>query len=460
MNPNISRRLQDLIDRTLRGTEQAVFVPSCIFHNPDTEFRLVARYVKDITILQDFVGSYSDNIQMAIDLRLDEFRQLLDNMQGLLATVVLQPYDHDKSSICYSQAPISIDGKVFIDSQQDIEKMFGATVMDEENPSTPTQASTNYTFQFHLLEPKEYACRHVQFNMMSHGITMQAVLVWIAQQLNLDDARIVTPDNQESYDNFIIPPMQDISTIFSLLQERYGVYSKGMGYYITNKTLYVYPAYDPEYEGESDEGVIHLINAPELYYMGLKHYHHKVDNDVYVVSPTKAKVEPLNTAGAENLGTLHLSTNADSVLDRFAAVDKKGRLNRSKDDITSIGANNSAANMASGIQNTKYLGNRTNIYQSTSEMAKTDGTKLQTGWLRAMPRIFRPGQKVVYHFDAKGGNYKTQKGILQRVVYSGHLEPSDTEKPWLTFDCFMDIHLEADKSVDPTPQTIQANSYL
>lgn len=451
-----SQRLQDKISEGLDGDISCVFSPVCILHNPNTEFKYECRYIKNVGIFQDFITSYMDIIQIGTNVTPGEYAEILANLQDMECTLILYPYDDKNLRMIYTQDPIILQWRVLVDEQVDLEKkfninMFGdskneAGIDDPNAHMTAEQHSTTVPFVFHICEPEAYTMRHLQFNSVFSELTPEALTHWICQKMGVDEnVNIIPPDHKATLENVVIPPMHNLASIFPLIQKRYAIYSKGLGYYYTDKAFYIFPAFDTTKETSPVKGTLHVINAPEKYFQGLDHYHNTVDDDVLVVSVTPVSVKPMNMEGTENSGNVHVSTNADKMRDNFVNVSPEGKVTRGKDDIAVVAMQNQAGNVQKDIQHVSYRGERTNVFESTSEMAMVNGTLMTTGWLRAYPRLIKPGQNVLYHFDAKRSLYKTQKGRILRAFYAGNVHTSETNKPWVSFNANLEIHLEADK---------------
>lgn len=442
-----SERLKNKISEALSGTESCVFAPLCIFSNPDTGYKYTCRFITDLIFVQDFLGAYMDNIQVTFNVTPDELREMLSNMQNLECTLILRPVNDSSFQLIPEQESIIYETKVFIDDQVDLAKKFNINafgVGDNNEKQIFEQSAATFPYTVHLIEHDAYNMRHVQLNSMFNDTDVESILHWSSQCFGAENVQIVPPNNKHKYSNLIIPPMHDISSLYPFLQERYGIYSKGLGYYFSDKTLYIYPAFDTDRNTSPVEGVVHILNAPEKYFLGMNRYHCKKDDDILLVSVTRADVKPLNTEGSENFGNVHVSVNADGTRDNFMKIGNDGKVTRNTKDITMIQMQNSAGNMNGSMQNMHYQGERSNIYVSTSKMAAYDGTLLRTGWLKAIPRLLKPGQNICYHFDETGSDYKVQDGRILRVVYTGKLHSGSVNETWMTFSANIEAKLDPD----------------
>lgn len=465
-----SQRMTDKIVEILsdEGKLSCVYTQKCTFTNPQTGFTFEPRYIKQLNIQQDFTNSYMDMMTMKIEVRPKELKDLLTNMNGLEVNIILQPIDVKDLWILYDRDPIIIDAKVFQDQQVDLEKAINvnnienATAPEEaedaQNSGTPDSQQATIEYEFHMLEPAAYNLRHRQMNATFNGANMESTIQWIAQALEVENIKIVPPDNKDTYENLVIPPGHDISSVLPYLQERSGIYSKGLGYYICNKTLYIYPSFDTDRNTSPVDNVVHILNAPPDYYLGIDHYHREIDGDVWVVSTSKAELQPLNTQGTENAGNVHVSMNSYAAHDGSTNMDRKtGEVTRDPSStLTVVTLQNEAGNMSPDMQNVKYMGERNNIYSSTTAMAAANLTMLNTAWQKATPWILEPGKTLVYHYDGRNGEYKTQTGRIMKLSFQGDAYQShEVTKPWISFTCSIVGILEADQQ---SPDTVQQNN--
>lgn len=445
MITHLDERLRKKIYEGMSGKELCVFQPTCILHNPDTEYKYRALTVSQVTIIQDFLLSYMDVIQITIKMRLEDYIELRNNLQNLECTFILAPYVTASSETSLTENQIIYESKVFLTEQTDVTKKINPQQLNLNNglPSTASQALILIDYSFNIITKTMHTMRQIQMNAILSSATLEDTLHWICQQLNIEQATIIPPDNTITYDTLIIPPMKNIGDIFTYLQERYGVYSKGLCYYYEGDTMYIFPSFDFDQSTSPVKEITQIISAPSSMFIGNTHYHNQVDDTLMIVTNNPAEMKPLNSQGAENIGTAHLSVNADGVMDKFITIEEDGTLKRSENDITTVSLQNTDGNISSDMQNIKFTGNRNNIYASTSALAAYNGTKLTVKWNFAYPWKIKPGENIEYHYEDKDEKYETKKGRVQRIVYASNMYKSNEPlQPLLYFSSVLDIFLE------------------
>ena len=457
---NINEKLKESISHAGSGIESCIYEPYLVLYN-SSGFQYQARYIKNFVISQDYVGNYMDEFQIAIDVTVHELMDILKNIQGLMAYIKLFPMDMvtldpGKGDI------LTFNLNVYIDDQQDPVKKFqpasfgdqGIEVKKGENDAlgaatTPQQAEAQTSFIFHGIEVSAYTMRHRQLNAICKDSDLKHILYWSAYHLGASDCHIIEPDNTTVYPYVVIPPMTGAAKLFPYLQERFGIYARGLAFYYSQGLMNVWPPFDTDTGVSLYDGVCHLINAPAKTYLGNDHYHVVDDKDLYIASITESTLEPLNTQATENRANVHLSSDADKLKDNWTQVNTEtNQVFRKADTLTAVLSANTARNMVSGATNVSFKGERVNLFQTSSDMAATDGTILKCGWAAAKPRLFLPGMNVVYHYEGQKGKYLSQKGRALAAFYSSSLVHSRTGTiPWLRFDAMLAVKLEAENTV-------------
>lgn len=453
------RLLGDKIYAALeKANESCVFKIECEVLNAATGYKFVPHRVIAFAIQQDFVNSYTDHTTMTIELMPVELQELLKNVQDLECVIKFTPIDGMSMSPIYEQEEIIYEKKIILPDMQDLEKKFNAgTYINTETKQYDTvkQQDIWIPLEMQLMDKDIYEIRHVQINAMFNDVTQEALLHWLGQQFKAKEVKCISPDNTRTFKNLIIPPMKDISTIFPYLQERYGVYSKGMGYYFMKGNLYCYPLWDTNMKTSPEDSVLHIYKGPEKYLLSMDRYHARIDKDVHIVSIAPVELSPQNQAGGENIGNVHMSTNAEAIYDQFAPINANGSITRDGSDITTVSLQNNAGNMTSNMQNVKFMGERTNLYQSTSEMASIDGTLAKIQWEVSYPHLVLPGQHVIYYYTGENNELKEVKGRVLAVSYLGQLHPSNELQPWFHFQSVMMVKLEAEQQSEAEVQQSQ-----
>lgn len=446
---HISKRLEAEINKVLEYGEFTVYKPKLVFHNPNTEYKETVDWINAFDIEQDFLDSYMTKYTLNIQVTYSQYLQLQKNAQDLECTIILYPYDTLTSTEVVKLPPTIIKTKVIM-NKIDLSKAFNNKTLGTEHKEdsaaarTPALAELTMNIPVYLVDPGIYDTRHMQINAILHNVTVEDVINWAAYQFGFEKIHIVKPTNTIRYNNLVIPPMQDIGSLFPYLQRTFGIYSTGLGYFVMGDELYMYPQYDKDINNSYTNKFIHIINAPKGQYHGTDSYSRLIDGDQWIVSITSTNVEDATIKGTENDGNVHVSSNPDNSRDGGVVINKNGKVVRPADNITVIQNTNSNP-MRSKAQVLKYVGQRSNIFTTTTQLAANDGVYMNTGWVRAKPMALLPGQCVLYHYDDKGDDYTVRKGRILKVSYNSKLEQcnSGTDR-LISFMAVIYAYLEPD----------------
>lgn len=452
----LDERLKDDLYTAIDGSKSILYRSEFVFLKPDADIELPA-LVESLIITQDFIGTYQDTIQITLRLPVAEYRKILENLQDMECTLTLYPVETEQLTDDLDKDPLILEYAVFLEGQVDLDKQVQSNIAgdnkeDGGTPMSSEQANPTVHPTFHLLSKKMRDIRKVQLNMVSREVDIETVIHWACQNFGMDQVVVIPPDNKAPISNFVIPPMKNLSNLFPYLQQRYGIYSKGLGYYYTNETLYMYPCFDTaEDTCPYKDAVVYLINGVGTMFRMSNVTSNWVENDLYIALTQTVKVSPVNTASSENKGDNLITVNADNTLDRLAPVGGDGKVIVNPNQ-TVIKRQNTATNMSSASQSVNYKDITSNIYQSTSELAADDGSILSTVWTGAQPFVLYPGQQVVYNYSSNDGDYKSTTGRLLAVRYVSATVGNDPRTPLLGFAAAISVFLEAEKKSDESFQ--------
>lgn len=463
MITEVSKRIQERILKAIDDTdEKCVFSIKCNLVDPNSDYKLEPRYVKAFSVEQDFYETYTDTVQIQIAITPEEQKEILAHMQDLECSLIFYRTDVKTGELQYDQDPIIKQFRVFMDNQVDLEKKFNANAFGDSETGqkmSAQQAGALTDFTMHLITKDLHDLRLATVNSLMVNQTVETAIQYACSTSGIKRIKMVTPDDTSSHPHIEVPQMKLFPDFFKHMQSTYGVYAKGLGYYITEEedetTISIYPQFDWAKDTTPEKMVLHIINAANSQYLGASKYHSQEDDDLYVIAVGKVDVKPLNSLGAENVGTAYMTANSEQMLDKFATIGTDGKVKVNDSVVTSVTSQNQAGNMSSGTQNIMYGGESNNLYENTTKMAAMNGTILTCAWLSAIPWMIQPGQNVTYHFDAANGEYHTQDGRILKITYMSKSHPSAASgAPVLTFGAIIQAFLEPDKkSEDQIQQT-------
>lgn len=383
---------------------------------------LINRFLLD----QDFIEAYMDHIEINISMRASELLLIFDGYQKLTCDVILrhiQPTTGIVKGIDIEGEPVYTfsNYKVIFKNKQDIRKKIPKKSLIPEdgrdfNIENQDMLFTDISLQ--LIKEEDYILRVKSFSFQLTESTVKDAILFMAHSCGISKIALIEPDNVDTISNIIIPPTHTLNTGLNYVQEIYGIYNKGLGFYYTDGILYVYP----RYETNSQMPKCPKENIPKFYYIGGSKYpnlevNHAVDinNNTHIVVNAASINKDMVDMGIENDGTAIMMMHADRVIDAWRSMAEApnaesariglGKMNVSKSHNTSVFALTECERKRIGIDPNitiaKYVFDQCNTYRNRLPINRYKRSVLQTAWENAIPYTFKPGYKVIWNYDGE-----------------------------------------------------------
>lgn len=392
--------------------------------NPDKNHIVKPLLVENYVIMQDFTKTYTDVVLLTVNVSPSEFFTLVNNHKNLNCTIISYPVLEGTRQVLYNfetkEPNISQEGwihtyRAVILGLQDIlqEININQLVKTENNNENDVLQSQRMKISLQLINTSSYDVRTRTFALPLRNVTVKQAIYAAANTLGIKNIYLQEPDNKQVYPHITFPAMQTLESFIPLLQKTYGIYKEGVEYYFTNDTLYIYPGY--KIDPNRNDPIVNIYKVPDNYYPGLFGYHSKdVDNNLYIVSDSIAKVEDKANANLENIGNNVLTLDTEKTLDLSRQVNGfKGTFN--SNNLLSITMKNVEGNTTNRNKSI-YLQGSSNPFQMSSLMMKDNKIEVTLGWHNPLPYLINPGQRCIYHYEDEVG-YKTKIGIIESVSY-------------------------------------------
>lgn len=397
-------------------------------------FEVTPFEVVKLTIEQNFNSSYTDEISLVVSLMPAQYLQMYDNSRGLKCSLKFTPTN--KNTMKRDSAPSIIkEYLVIFKDKSDIRKKYSkeALVPDTEGQMTQEQQGAMIPdAEFQLIDQSSYNLRKIKLNFIARQVTIKDAILLICKLCEIKKTAIVQPDNTKAYENFYIPPSLSFDQAMVFLQSYYGVYNKGLGFYYTDETLYVFP--ECETKPTTPE-------SAHLYYVGNNYTgndvnHAMADTITHIILNGFAKEQDLQDSGSEMDGTSMIIQDATRIIDSATTIGESGATGLGKVSVSELNTNMFSAGESD-------LGMTYNAYQPMFRFDDSNPYKLRellnayrrvivtTQWAAAVPFTFKPGYCVYYHYDgdniANGEQgatisatsmYTTKTGICSGVSYT------------------------------------------
>lgn len=379
---------------------------------------LVPYVIDDLTYTYDYISQCYDSIVVDATVSPKDYALMQDQGQSLQATVILT-YVTENNTRLSNPLPVKKKYRVLLMDAYDIRK----SVPDVQLYTTPT-----HKFSFRLIEDTVYQLRHTKLSFALQTGTMHSAIHALAHGYDISTMSLIDPDNTHTYDHIILPSYIGFSGSFGYLQSHFGVYMKGMTYYLTNSCLYIYPPYETN---PTSDRTITFFQVRTGQYGGLSCKHCKVGNDYQVIIDSQPHSQDLSIAGVENHGTGVSFINANTLTDGYTSIDaNKGAA--FNDDIGSVVSLTSARTMDASVNNIKHITATENPYPHMSLIAMHQASLMQVSWPGADPFAVIPNTKVVYCYDRNGTMLK-KTGIVEHAEFK--LSKMNTTGTMTMFGC-------------------------
>lgn len=417
----LSVPFQEAVDEHLEKITDNVMDITCTFFSAESDYKFVADYINGLAIVRNFTGSYTDLINLTVDFRPNEYVELVKNIKDLRCELVLKHYDTNTQEV--GEVIKTIDQRAIIKNREDILKKFpkGVFTPDETFTANEEHQSSRLAIEFDLIDNAIYLARKQRLHFILRKATVAETIKTIHNLYGFEKIYIVPPDNTEVYTNMIIPPMMSIGNIFKWLQhsDAYGVYELGLSYYYTEKTLYVYPLFDPS--PVITDGVVNIYDVGLNLYTGLHGYHTVDGKDTHVISNTGSTTIAQRDTRLENEGNSFVNLRPMELTDNWVDVQSEHFffLHQNVEQINQY----SIDGISDEIYTPTFVSTE-NSYRLKAELASATIDTVTLGWAHATPFTFFPGGRVAYHYENDKGEYTKVNAVCTEV--SHRISPSKT----------------------------------
>jgi hypothetical protein len=325
-----------------------------------------------------------------------------DQGENLMCLVTIT-YVNPDGAVVYTPAPKQTAYYAMLNSPRDIRR----GLPDVHAMTEPTMPIT-----VRLVEESVYAMRKTRLNSIYQTADMTKVIRDIAVQYGIKKIHMVPLDNTHVYDHVVIDSYQSIASIFGYLQTHYGLYTKGVNYFVTGGVLYVWPSYetDPTYDKSAlfyqvDHG--RFVGVPSMY---------RVDGTVTsAVINTEVHSYDLTIAGAENHATGFIFNRASRAGGGRTYIDQNDGAKFTEQQALTVSAVGARA-LASGSENTVHIKTTDNPFVKMSDITSMMASLATFKWSDCGLMLLDPCHKVVFYYDDKG--VMVQKtGVVENIRY-------------------------------------------
>lgn len=385
-------------------------------------FTVTPLKVTNFDIVQDFEDGYSDEINITVLMGAGDYDRYIypfrDNLEMVVYTQPVSGVSGTpiasliKESAKYRAVPHNVKSNV-VSANVDI-----AENKDELNKGNIKP----YTFQLldlNIEQLKSKSAGSAISRKCKVSELIRTVLGKASASVEVDDSvaikgvELVEPNNTKERDHVVIPQPCKFVNYIDELQNRVGIYSAGVGFYLSERLWWVWPLYDIT-RYETAKYRLDICCLPPNRFPGSDKTWLWTGNTLAVVSSSEANYSDFSDQLQLSAGNGVRFGKASTVMDGWANNNKNTMSVKRQDNNNEFVTNSRKTgvnNMVSGSQPFTD-----NIYREMSVLAKRQGAVMQLGWNFSAPRLLNPGQAVRLRY-VEGNNVRTLYGVVLKAEH-------------------------------------------
>ncbi len=389
-------------------------------------FTVTPLKVTSLTNVQDFESGYSDEINITVMMGVGDYDRFVYPYRDNLEMVV-----YDQPVVGTSGTPISSLKRTSYKYRaipHDVKSNVVAANVDiAENKDEINKGNIKeYTFQ--LLDNN---IEQLRGKMAGAPIArkvkvaeiIKTVLGKASASVEVDDSvsikgiELVEPNNTKQRDHIVIPPCKFIDYIDEL-QNRVGIYSSGVGFYLSERLWWVWPMYDIT-RFETAKYRLDICCLPPNRFPGGDKTWLWTGNTLVMVSSSQANYSDFSDRLQISSGNGLRFGKASTAMESWSSNDKNimsvKRQDNNNEFVTTqrkTGVNNLVPGSVPFTDN---------IYREMSNLASKQGAVMQLAWNFSAPKLLNPGQAVRLRY-VEGNNVRTLYGVILKAEHFSSLK--------------------------------------
>lgn len=388
-----------------------------------------AHNVVSLDVISDYVGKISDYIYITIEVYNGLHRILRTNNSKKLKVRVIRTLTNSKGEdVPNADIIIKVyDGYLTENISKEISNHEGSgsdSDVYEDNASlyeVDLQLVDPGLNEFRLIEVSG-VYRDTGLGNLIKGLLSTPVKHSDVVNYNVD---LYPVTNNRKYFQVRIPDGTRLVNIANHLQRRYGLYSAGVGQYLSDGMWYVYPLLDTSRFATMERRAI-IISVPTNEMVGLDNSYTIVDSTVIIHSTGQSTHRDDSDRRLFNIGGGIRAANSGNLIDRFRNHASGVTELDSENNTYTVDFDNREGILAN--INTKSGRWSNNIWYDSSKVITGMGSIIVTPWESSNPKLLYPGMPIRYVYKHKGKVtfvLGTLIGVKSRSI-SNQKTPSDS----------------------------------
>jgi hypothetical protein len=362
--------------------------------------------VISMDIVRDYATAFADKVIIQVSMPGGTFfHDILPFKQDLKLMLTKSTYTTMKG--LETETPIS-------------NQIFRATLLQTESPTTAGSENaakvSRETLNLMDIRTVSFQLQDIvmeQLRMISYGTIYRECnvtdvlkgifsstdkMVKVDVENTIKGVTMIEADNHEVQDHIIIPHETKLIDIPDLLQnERCGVYSAGLGFYLQNKMWYIWPLYNLK-RSNTSERTLTVILIPSNKMPGVENTYRVTSKQLIIVVTGGAKHSDDSESKLLNEGNGIRVPDSRKLLEGFGSV-------KGNKVVADRGANGSQFIGVPRSSNLNHVptGKMThNIYNETSKLASRAGSQMMANWQNSDPDLLIPTMAVTVIYERDG----------------------------------------------------------
>lgn len=382
----------------------------------DPDFVIDDVTINAYTLDQDFEDNCCDDFQMNISLNSDDVIDLVHKQNDLYATLTMEEIDQTSGKINLDVLPDIKEYLVLLHSTKDLLKQFNITALKNEDGNTSlARRNLRIDLGIQLINKLAYEVNKSSVMALPSNATVTQYLKLLTKSFGINKLKLYPPDNTVAFSRIMIPSDKtSFRDVFDQVQDKVGVYSYGLAYYLFDKTLHIYPAYelDPDFTK-----LLTLYKVSPNTGLGTFNTHCITEDEIEIIVNTETFQESLATKNTENEGNIFVLSSSDAQIDGRITIDKDGNCTNNDTDVCISSNVNSTLGYNSAAP--KFKKSTMNIHKQLSHINANACELMMFNWSRSKLYAIQPSTKVSYVYDEENVLYSLT-GIVNRVITSGN----------------------------------------
>jgi len=408
---------QDVAEVIGSGAKQVHYTWRATIHIGNDDIDVLKVVSRDN--LMEFDHKYAEEMMLTVEVGLGTYaHRLYPNQDQLDITLTRYPIgevgnadDNEQNVQATRYTAIMVD--------------LGDVKLEANSSNTPTETALNLTkmvtVEFQLINKTLEQLRLKTFGITVRDATVEkalkAILTSFSKDIDVDANQLpqgvsmVKASNQTKYGQMVIPHGLRLVQFPAFMQEHFGIYNAGLGYFYHQRHWYLYPRYNVERFTDTQK-TLTIINVPRNRFTGTERTFKQVGSHLTILATSEVKLEDRSTALQLNAGNGARYADANQFMENYVKTENnKSVVSRARNTSEYM-----SLERPNGMNNIRFSEKMitANPYAEFSKLAERNGAYFSMRWEHSDQSLIEPGMvaKIMY---LDGEEIKELYGSLVKV---------------------------------------------